>query len=328
MTLQHVLLKIARAAIEEQFGKPFNLSREILEAQFPQLMEPTATFVTIYIDDDTVRGCIGSIMPHQSLYDDIVYNAKAAAFEDPRFYALTQDEYQYCAIEISLLNVPKKLNYADEEELREMIRPHIDGVLLQQNDKSATFLPQVWSEFPKFSQFFSQLGVKAGLRDYALDSHPTVYTFQVEKFADEPMGEEALTQEEESITLYETAQACEAAFYKAFEEGDIHAMLTLWSDNENSMCIHPAGKRLQGREAIDESWRDMFESEPNIHFELQEVKYTESETISVHLMREIVMVKEEIVGVMITTNVYTFEDDSWRLHIHHATPDPSAYSRP
>jgi len=328
MTLQNVLLKIARAAIEEQFGKPFNLSREILEAQFPQLSEQTATFVTIYIDEDSVRGCIGSIMPHQSLYDDIIYNAKAAAFQDPRFYELSQDEYQYCSLEISLLNVPKKLNYTDEEELREMIRPHIDGVLLQQNDKSALFLPQVWSEFPKFSHFFSELGLKAGLRDYALDAHPTIYIFQVEKFTDEPIGEGAFVlEEEESNVLFKTPQECEAAFYESFEQGDINAMLNLWSDNENSMCIHPAGKRLQGREAIDASWRDMFESEPNIHFELKEVKYTESETISVHLMREVVMVADDIVGVMITTNIYTFEDGSWKLHVHHASPDPTAYSQ-
>jgi len=187
MTLQTVLLQIARASIEAAFGKPFPFNKESLAARFPALAEDRATFVTLKVDGKALRGCIGSIVPHAALFDDVVANAKSAAFRDPRFSPLTEREYRHCSVEVSLLSVPELLPYADTEALRRTIRPGVDGVILQLGGRSATFLPQVWEELPDFDLFFAHLGLKAGIGADVLNRHPEIFTYQAEHFEDAPL---------------------------------------------------------------------------------------------------------------------------------------------
>ncbi|MHC3994730.1 AmmeMemoRadiSam system protein A [Thiomicrolovo sp. ZZH C-3] len=329
MTLQDILLKLARAAIEEKFGKPFSFSKEILLEQFPQLAEERATFVTINIDGDSLRGCIGSLLPHATLYDDVIYNAKAAAFSDKRFFPLSESEYPYCSIEVSLLSLPEEVEYSDAEELKTKIRPGIDGVILQLEDRSATFLPQVWEEFPSFDHFFGQLGVKAGIRGFALDQHPKIYIYQADRFADRALDdEEAYTEDEAAAEAvpaasYATPQEAEAAFYRALEYGDLEAMLGLWAEDEAVVCIHPGGERLQGSSAVAKSWREMLAGQPIMRFEQEAVQRTGDAQLSVHTLRERIFVGSQLAGVALTTNVYRHEAGGWRMLMHHASPDPA-----
>ncbi len=175
------LLDIARRAIASAFGLVPEPDRDALLAEYPELGREQATFVTLTIDGQ-LRGCIGSIVPHRPLIDDLIHNARAAAFEDPRFPPLSREEYDRIDIEVSLLTVPQELSYTDVEDLRRKIRPGVDGVILNLNGRQATFLPQVWEELPDFDLFFAHLCVKAGLPQNCLAYHPVILTYQVEKF--------------------------------------------------------------------------------------------------------------------------------------------------
>jgi len=339
MTLQDVLLRLARAAIEEQFGKPFSLSKEILTAQFPELSEHRATFVTINVDGDSLRGCIGSLLPHATLFDDVVYNAKAAAFADNRFFPLSESEYPYCSIDISILSLPEALSYSDAEDLKSKLRPGVDGVIMQIDGHSATFLPQVWEEFRSFDRFFGELGVKAGIKGFALERHPAIYTYQVERVADEALEEgytpvskrDAAAAEEEDAAEpaaaprhFATPEEAEAGFYGALERGDLNAMLAVWADDEAVVCIHPGGKRLLGRESVALSWRGMLAGSQGIRFEVDDLYYTRDAELSVHSLRERIYVNGQLAGVALATNVYRRVGEGWRMLIHHASHDPSA----
>ncbi len=176
-----LLLKIARQAIASAFGLAPEPDRDALVAQYPELAKEQATFVTLTINGQ-LRGCIGSIVPHRPLIDDLIHNARAAAFEDPRFPPLSRQEYDQIDIEVSLLSVPQPLHYSDIEDLRKKIRPGVDGVILQLEGRQATFLPQVWEELSDFDLFFAHLCLKAGLPQNCLAYHPVIYTYQVEKF--------------------------------------------------------------------------------------------------------------------------------------------------
>lgn len=187
MALRQLLLDIARAAIEEAFGKPFPYEEEAVKARYPELAEARATFVTLKVGGTVLRGCIGSIVPHRSLLDDVVANARAAAFEDPRFAPLSPQEYPECSVEVSLLSVPEELPYTDRDDLRRKIRPGIDGVILSYGGRSATFLPQVWEELPDFDRFFTHLGLKAGIGADVLALHPDIKTYQAEHFESAPL---------------------------------------------------------------------------------------------------------------------------------------------
>ena len=175
------LIGYARQAIAARFGLQPPVDTERLKREDSALAAERATFVTLTLGG-RLRGCIGSIVPHRPLIDDLVANAAAAAFSDPRFSPLSVEEFEKTAVEVSLLTVPAPLAYTDVADLRSKIRPGIDGVILALNGRQATFLPQVWEELNDFDLFFAHLCLKAGLPQGCLAHHPQIYTYQVEKF--------------------------------------------------------------------------------------------------------------------------------------------------
>lgn len=175
-----ILLKIAKDAIEEELYNKSKIDRVDLEASYDFLNDQRACFVTLKIDG-RLRGCIGSLKPTRKLIDDIIVNAQNAAFRDFRFQPLSKKEFERVEIEISLLTLPKIVIYDSIEELKEKIRPNIDGVILVQDQNKATFLPQVWEELPTFDEFFESLSLKAGLDLDSLIHFPEISTYQVEK---------------------------------------------------------------------------------------------------------------------------------------------------
>jgi len=184
MTHSHLLLKIAREAIKEELIGKKLIDRDALLSAYPELAQQQAVFVTIYKKTNgkkQLRGCIGSIVPVRSLIDDLIINAKAAAFQDPRFSPLRIEEWDDVSLEISLLSIPEVVTYKDKEELKRKIIPFQHGVILSLSGRKATFLPQVWEKIPDFDLFFNQLCLKAGLPENCLDFHPEIRVYSVEE---------------------------------------------------------------------------------------------------------------------------------------------------
>jgi len=171
---------LAREAIRSAFGDG-ELDKESYTSKDSSLKQKGACFVTL-TKNGNLRGCIGSLVAHKNLYEDIVSNARSAAFGDPRFLPLDEGEFGQIEIEVSILSEPKELEYSDVDDLKSKLRPEVDGVILiSKNGRQATFLPQVWEQLPSFEHFFSHLCQKAGLSQGCLKDHPTIYTYQVEK---------------------------------------------------------------------------------------------------------------------------------------------------
>lgn len=183
---QSLLLKIARESIAEVFEAQNTINKQDLLEAYPVLKEPISSFVTIYLNDE-LRGSVGSIIPTRSLLDDIIYNAKAAAFEDKRFSPLKTSEYLRSTLELSLLTPPKELSYTCLEEIKEQVTPAEDGLIISHGNKHAAFLPQIWSQLKSFEEFFEHLLQEASLHSDDLAAHPQIFTFQVEKQRDEPI---------------------------------------------------------------------------------------------------------------------------------------------
>jgi len=175
-----ILLKIAKDAILSEFDNR-KIDRERLIREYPELLKRGAVFVTIK-ERGELRGCIGSLIAYRPLIDDLIENAKSAAFRDPRFMPLKRFEVDKINLEISLLSPYREVKYRDINDLKRKIRPKIDGVILKLNGYQATFLPQVWEEIPDFDLFFAYLCQKAGINPKGcLEAHPQIYTYQVEK---------------------------------------------------------------------------------------------------------------------------------------------------
>jgi len=175
------LLGVARKTIEREL---FIDKAVIQEDEFysPIFSEKRGTFVTITINDD-LRGCIGHIIPQETLLEGIKENAINAAFKDPRFSPLSKREWDDIKVEISILTDPIILKYSDADDLLKKIRPNVDGVIIKKGYYQATFLPQVWEQLPDIREFFTHLCLKAGMDgDEWKKGKLEVYTYQVQAF--------------------------------------------------------------------------------------------------------------------------------------------------
>ncbi len=152
-----ILLPIARASIADVFGQVYEVAEDAI-----WLQEQAACFVTL-TQQGRLRGCIGSIEAHRSLLEDIKHNAKAAAFNDPRFSPLVSNELNDTEVEVSLLSAMQALDFSDEQEAQSQLQPGIDGVVFEFGHYRSTFLPQVWEQLPDVDMFMSHLKHKAGL---------------------------------------------------------------------------------------------------------------------------------------------------------------------
>ncbi|HSG45985.1 MAG TPA: AmmeMemoRadiSam system protein A [Anaerolineales bacterium] len=180
---QKTLLRMAREAIEHRV-KGQKLPPVETTSLTQTIQEQGASFVTLTIGGQ-LRGCIGTLEAHQPLADDVREHAVAAAFEDPRFPPLREDELSRIQIEVSRLTRPVPLEYKDADDLISKLRPHIDGVILKDGLRRATFLPQVWEKLPNPSEFLDNLCYKMGMaHQHWRNKHLEVLTYQVEEFHD------------------------------------------------------------------------------------------------------------------------------------------------
>ncbi len=155
------LLKVARKTIKNALFP--NKKEPIEEKNLPSVFhERRGTFVTL-TERGNLRGCIGHIVPQESLIDGVRENALNAAFRDPRFRPLSPEEFEKIKIEVSVLTDPQPLEYSDAHDLLSKLRPGIDGVIIKKGFHQATFLPQVWDQLPNKEEFLSHLCMKAGL---------------------------------------------------------------------------------------------------------------------------------------------------------------------
>jgi MEMO1 family protein len=175
------LVMLARAALHHAVGAPAMPT----PMQAPWLDAAGACFVTLS-KNGGLRGCIGSLLAHRSLKDDIIHNAQAAALHDHRFTPVTADEALGLGIEVSVLTAPVALSFANEAHALWQLQPHRDGVIFTAEVNGqlhrSTFLPQVWAQMEGVQQFMAQLKMKAGLPADFWSDAVQLQTYRVQEF--------------------------------------------------------------------------------------------------------------------------------------------------
>lgn len=180
-TAQALLLKIARESltlsVQGHALPTLNL------ASLPKPLQANgASFVTL-TESGQLRGCIGALEAYQPLALDVQEHAMAAALQDYRFPQVRPDELSQIEIEVSVLTPKVSLDYKTPEDLALKLRPEVDGVVLQDGFRKATFLPQVWEQLPQPEKFLAHLCQKMGASpDLWQKKHLTVFTYQVQEF--------------------------------------------------------------------------------------------------------------------------------------------------
>ena len=177
------LLNIARASI--QSGLAHNKPLRVNKADYDQqLQSDAASFVTLSIDTQ-LRGCIGTLQADKSLVEDVAEHAFAAAFRDPRFPPLTNTEYPRLAYHISILGEPEKIACDSEQDLVTALQQGIDGLILEDENHRATFLPSVWESLPDKQNFVTQLKLKAGFSRDFWSEKMRCFRYSVEEFGND-----------------------------------------------------------------------------------------------------------------------------------------------
>ena len=130
-------------------------------------------------------------------------------------------------------------------------------------------------------------------------------------------------------TTFPTPQDAEAAFYEALETADLEAMMEVWADDEEIVCVHPGGPRLAGYEQVRAGWAQIFGGGQKLKVHLNNQVVLSGMMLSIHSVHENVLVPGETRPrpPVAATNVYLRTGNGWRLLLHHASPVPQTQQR-
>jgi len=127
-------------------------------------------------------------------------------------------------------------------------------------------------------------------------------------------------------TSFPTPQDCEAAFYEAIESADLEAMMEVWAEDEEIVCVHPGWPRLAGYEQIRGNWAQIFRSGERLKVHLSAQVCVQGMMLSVHSLHETILVvgESKARAPVVTTNVYLRSASGWRMVVHHGSIAPQA----
>ena len=126
-------------------------------------------------------------------------------------------------------------------------------------------------------------------------------------------------------TAFPTPQDAENAFYEALERADLEAMMAVWAEDEEIVCVHPTGPRLAGHEQVRESWRRIFSGGSGTRLEVTHQVATQAMMVAVHSVHESTpaTAAKRAAATVVATNVYLRTAAGWRMIVHHASPAPA-----
>lgn len=155
------LIDVAKASVRHgvQYGCPLPVA---VDRHRQPLRDRGASFVTLRLDGQ-LRGCIGSPAAWRPLIEDVTENAFRAAFRDPRFLPVGEEEHGRLAVSIAVLTPPEPLRPTGRDDLLRHLRPGLDGLIVEDQRHRALFLPSVWEQLPEPEEFLAHLLAKAGL---------------------------------------------------------------------------------------------------------------------------------------------------------------------
>jgi uncharacterized protein (TIGR02246 family) len=129
--------------------------------------------------------------------------------------------------------------------------------------------------------------------------------------------------------IFPTAQDAENAFYEALERCDLEGMMAVWAEDEEIVCVHPAGARISGQDQVRESWAKIFAGGPRARVRTEQQVAIGGMMLAVHSVFETFTLPrkpgaEEPQPVpVVATNVYLRTAAGWRMIVHHASPAPA-----
>jgi len=169
------LIFLAKESISTYFNdKEVSVTDDIKK----KFSEESGAFVTLTIDEE-LRGCIGFTEAMFPLWETIVKTAQSAAFSDPRFKPLTDEEFKKIKIEVSVLTKPELIEVNDVSDYEKEIEIGKHGLIVEKGMYKGLLLPQVFTEYNvNWEKALEMTCQKAGLSaDAWKDSDCKIFRF-------------------------------------------------------------------------------------------------------------------------------------------------------
>jgi AmmeMemoRadiSam system protein A len=172
------LLTYVRKIIEKSLFPERNIEIDLTEYTNPVFNENRGAFVTLHLDGN-LRGCIGYVYAIKPLLETLTDVAKSAAFSDPRFMPLSQEEFDDIDLEVSVLSPITEVGNLDEIEVGK------HGLIIKSGMSSGLLLPQVpveqkWDK----TSFLQHTCLKAGLPSNAYIQGANLFKFTATVFGE------------------------------------------------------------------------------------------------------------------------------------------------
>lgn len=170
------LLTLARATIVAAVTRQ---PLPAVEKPSKGLESQSGCFVTIK-QHGQLRGCIGSFVAQQPLWQTVREMAVSAATRDPRFYPMKAADLDHFSLEISVLSPLRQIQSVDE------IQVGTHGIYLIKGSYHGVLLPQVATEYGWDREtFLRHTCRKAGLPDDAWQQECEIYLFSADVFGED-----------------------------------------------------------------------------------------------------------------------------------------------
>jgi ketosteroid isomerase-like protein len=126
--------------------------------------------------------------------------------------------------------------------------------------------------------------------------------------------------------FFATPMDVETAFYEALERADLDAMMSVWAEDEEIICILPGGPRLSSHMNVREAWRRLFDGGPRLRVRISHQGSTQNPFTAIHsVVEEVTLMGQQDAKagtLVVATNVYVKGPLGWRLVVHHASLTP------
>ncbi|MBU3667795.1 MAG: DUF4440 domain-containing protein [Rhodocyclaceae bacterium] len=141
------------------------------------------------------------------------------------------------------------------------------------------------------------------------------------------------------VPNFSTPDEAEQGFYQSVAQANIEALMAVWADEDEIVCIDPDGRRAAGHAAIRQGWQSIFSGCHHLEIEVGNLMRWQSGLVAIHLVQENVtmfnvpealtdtehpnaLVKRN--GITTAMNVYVRGANGWRLVCHQATAQLAA----